>query len=48
MDAAAPLFRVEGVSKRYGGVVALEKADLDVREGRIPPSSAKTARASRR
>src|ERR1700751_4602860 len=35
MDAAAPLFRVEGVSKRYGGVVALEKADLDVREGRI-------------
>jgi ribose transport system ATP-binding protein len=35
MDAAAPLFRVEDVSKRYGGVVALEKADLDVREGRI-------------
>src|SRR5689334_3455987 len=35
MHAAEPLFRVEGVSKRYGGVVALEKADLDVREGRI-------------
>ena len=24
MDAAAPLFRMEGVSKRYGGVRALE------------------------
>src|SRR5690242_11323896 len=35
MHAAEPLFRVEGVSKRYGGVLALEKADLDVREGRI-------------
>jgi ribose transport system ATP-binding protein len=32
---AAPLFRMEGVSKRYGGVRALEKADLDVTVGRI-------------
>jgi ribose transport system ATP-binding protein len=30
-----PLFRMEGVSKRYGGVRALEKADLEVRAGRI-------------
>jgi ribose transport system ATP-binding protein len=32
---AAPLFRMEGVSKRYGGVRALEKADLTVNAGRI-------------
>ena len=31
MDAATePLLRIEGVSKRYGGVRALEKADLHV------------------
>jgi ribose transport system ATP-binding protein len=30
-----PLFRMEGVSKRYGGVRALEKADLAVEAGRI-------------
>ena len=35
VTAAVPLFRMEGVSKRYGGVRALEKADLDVRAGRI-------------
>lgn len=35
MAGAAPLFRMEGVSKRYGGVRALEKADLDVTVGRI-------------
>jgi ribose transport system ATP-binding protein len=35
MDGAPPLFRMEGVSKRYGGVVALEKADLEVTGGRI-------------
>ncbi|HVM85989.1 MAG TPA: sugar ABC transporter ATP-binding protein [Candidatus Binatia bacterium] len=37
MDAAAgiPLFRMEGVSKRYGGVKALERADLTVEAGRI-------------
>jgi hypothetical protein len=28
MDAAIPLFRMEGVSKRYGGVRALEEAEL--------------------
>jgi ribose transport system ATP-binding protein len=32
---AAPLFRMEGVSKRYGGVKALEKADLTVEAGQI-------------
>jgi ribose transport system ATP-binding protein len=32
---ATPLFRMEGISKRYGGVRALEKADLDVKPGRI-------------
>ncbi|HVO00970.1 MAG TPA: sugar ABC transporter ATP-binding protein [Candidatus Cybelea sp.] len=37
MDAssAAPLFTMEGVSKRYGGVNALTKADLAVAPGRI-------------
>ncbi len=35
MTETAPLFRMEGVSKRYGGVRAIEKADLDVRAGRI-------------
>jgi len=40
MDAAdrkgpAPLFRMDGVSKRYGGVRALEKAHLAVEAGRI-------------
>jgi ribose transport system ATP-binding protein len=33
--AAVPLFRMEGVSKRYGGVKALEHADLTVEAGRI-------------
>jgi len=32
---AEPLFRMEGVSKRYGGVRALEKAELTVHAGRI-------------
>jgi ribose transport system ATP-binding protein len=35
MDTAEPLFRMEGISKRYGGVVALEMADLAVTAGRI-------------
>jgi ribose transport system ATP-binding protein len=35
MDSAVPLFRMEGVSKRYGGVHALEKAELSVTPGRI-------------
>ena len=35
MEAAEPLFRMEGVSKRYGGVRALEKAELSVFPGRI-------------
>lgn len=35
MAGQGPLFRMEGVSKRYGGVRALEKADLDVNAGRI-------------
>ena len=35
MTEAVPLFRMEGVSKRYGGVRAIEKADLDVTAGRI-------------
>ena len=32
---ASPLFRMEGVSKRYGGVRALERAELTVAPGRI-------------
>ncbi|HEX6120399.1 MAG TPA: ATP-binding cassette domain-containing protein, partial [Dongiaceae bacterium] len=35
MDGSAPLFRMEGVSKRYGGVNALSNADLTVEAGRI-------------
>ena len=36
MDAGTePLFRMEGVSKRYGGVRALDGADLPVTAGRI-------------
>ena len=36
MDPVSPsLFRADGVSKRYGGVRALEKAELDVVGGRI-------------
>jgi ribose transport system ATP-binding protein len=31
----APLFRMEGISKRYGGVRALEDAELSVHAGRI-------------
>jgi len=34
-SAPAAFFRMEGVSKRYGGVRALEKAELAVRAGRI-------------
>ncbi|MET0939986.1 MAG: sugar ABC transporter ATP-binding protein [Mesorhizobium sp.] len=34
-DSAVPLFRMEGVSKRYGGVRALENAELTVHPGRI-------------
>jgi ribose transport system ATP-binding protein len=33
--AAAPLFTMAGISKRYGGVRALDKADLTVAGGRI-------------
>ncbi|CAL78515.1 putative sugar ABC transporter, ATP-binding protein; putative ribose ABC transporter rbsA-like [Bradyrhizobium sp. ORS 278] len=35
MIAAEPLFRAEGLSKRYGGVIALDRADLEVHPGRI-------------
>jgi ribose transport system ATP-binding protein len=35
MDEAVPLFRMEGVSKRYGGVRALDSANLTVVPGRI-------------
>jgi ribose transport system ATP-binding protein len=34
-SGSAPLFRMEGVSKRYGGVSALTNADLAVETGRI-------------
>ncbi len=34
-SASGPLFRMEGVSKRYGGVNALTNADLTVETGRI-------------
>ena len=35
MDSTDPLFRMEGISKRYGGVRALEKAELTVHAGRV-------------
>ena len=35
MESVVPLFRMEGISKRYGGVRALLQADLDVRAGRV-------------
>ncbi|MGI6851471.1 sugar ABC transporter ATP-binding protein [Mesorhizobium sp. 1B3] len=35
MVDAVPLLRMEGVSKRYGGVRALEKAELTVNAGRV-------------
>jgi ribose transport system ATP-binding protein len=35
MESLVPLFRMEGISKRYGGVRALEKADLDIKAGRV-------------
>ncbi len=35
MESGAPLFRMEGISKRYGGVRALENAELSVRAGAI-------------
>ncbi len=35
MESAQPLFRMEGVTKRYGGVVALDRAELTVTAGRI-------------
>ncbi len=35
MEGAFPLFRMEGVSKRYGGVRALDQAELTVAAGRI-------------
>ena len=44
-----PLFRMDGISKRYGGVSALEKAELDRRgPAASTPFSARTAPASRR
>ena len=33
--AAVPLFRMQGIAKRYGGVVALDDARLECRQGRI-------------
>ena len=35
MDGPAPLFGMTGVSKRYGGVTALDKASLALQAGRI-------------
>src|ERR1700720_1095858 len=35
MDAAIPILRMEGVCKRYGGVQALQEAELTVHGGRV-------------
>ena len=34
-NAAVPFFQMSGISKRYGGVRALENAELFVRPGRV-------------
>jgi ribose transport system ATP-binding protein len=34
-DEEQPFFQMSGVSKSYGGAVALDRADLAVRKGRI-------------
>ncbi|MFO1074224.1 MAG: sugar ABC transporter ATP-binding protein [Geminicoccaceae bacterium] len=35
MQAVPPLFRMEGITKRYGGVLALDRAELAVAPGRV-------------
>src|SRR5690242_11239330 len=35
MTLSEPLFRTEGISKRYGGAVALKDADIAIRPGAI-------------
>ncbi|MDL2406103.1 sugar ABC transporter ATP-binding protein [Rhizobium calliandrae] len=35
MNLSEPFFRMEGISKRYGGVVALREADIAIRPGAI-------------
>lgn len=35
MNDGTPLFKIEGLSKRYGGVRALDRADLTVQSGRV-------------
>ncbi|HVY18694.1 MAG TPA: sugar ABC transporter ATP-binding protein [Bauldia sp.] len=35
MDSSVPLLRLEGISKHYGGVRALERADLVIEAGRV-------------
>ena len=35
MDGPAPLLRMEGVSKSYGGVRALDSADITIAAGRV-------------
>src|SRR5882757_8856181 len=35
MPTTEPLFRMEGISKRYGGVRALENAELTVEAGKV-------------
>ncbi len=35
MSLSEPFFRMEGISKRYGGVVALKEANIAIRPGAI-------------
>ena len=46
--ASAPLLELEGVSKSFPGVQALDDVDLELRPARCTRSSARTAPASRR
>jgi ABC-type uncharacterized transport systems, ATPase components len=45
---AVPRLALRGITKRYPGVLANDRVDLDVLPARSTPSSERTARASRR
>ena len=47
LPTTAPLLALRGISKRFGGVVALDGVDFELRAGRSTPCSARTARENR-
>lgn len=48
LDGGHPLLSVRGLTKRYGGLLALDRVDLDVRRGGFWRWSATTGPASLR